>query len=52
MAATLRDLDFYNLDELLSPEDKMTRDSVRQFVQREVMPNIERSFAMRLSRSN
>src|SRR5579859_5837036 len=45
MAATLADLDFYNLDELLTPEDKMTRDSVRHFVQREVMPNIERHFA-------
>jgi glutaryl-CoA dehydrogenase len=45
MAGVLADLDFYNLDELLSPEDKMTRDSVRQFVQREVMPNVERHFA-------
>ncbi len=45
MAATLMDLDFYNLDELLSPEDRMTRDAVRQFVQREVMPNVERHFA-------
>jgi glutaryl-CoA dehydrogenase len=45
MADTLSELDFYNLDELLSPEDKMTRQSVRQFVQREVMPNVERHFA-------
>jgi len=45
MAGILTDLDFYNLDELLSSEDKMTRDSVRQFVQREVMPNVERHFA-------
>jgi glutaryl-CoA dehydrogenase len=45
MAGILADLDFYNLDELLSPEDKMTRESVRQFVQREVMPNVERHFA-------
>jgi len=45
MADTLTDLDFYNLDELLSSEDKMTRQSVRQFVQREVMPNVERHFA-------
>src|SRR6202046_2809577 len=45
MADTLTDLDFYNLDELLNPEDKMTRQSVRQFVQREVMPNVERHFA-------
>jgi glutaryl-CoA dehydrogenase len=45
MPGTLMDLDFYNLDELLSPEDRMTRDAVRQFVQREVMPNVERHFA-------
>jgi glutaryl-CoA dehydrogenase len=45
MADTLTDLDFYNLDELLSPEDKMTRHAVRAFVQREVMPQIERHFA-------
>jgi glutaryl-CoA dehydrogenase len=44
MASLLKDLDFYNLDELLSPEEKMTRDSVRQFVQREVLPNIETHF--------
>jgi glutaryl-CoA dehydrogenase len=45
MPGNLMDLDFYNLDELLSPEDRMTRDAVRQFVQREVMPNVERHFA-------
>jgi glutaryl-CoA dehydrogenase len=45
MPGNLMDLDFYNLEELLSPEDWMTRDAVRQFVQREVMPNIERHFA-------
>jgi glutaryl-CoA dehydrogenase len=45
MAGNLMDLDFYNLDELLSPEDRMTREAVRQFVQREVMPNVERHFA-------
>jgi len=40
MPGTLMDLDFYNLDELLSPEDRMTRDAVRQFVRREVIPNV------------
>ncbi|HVC43213.1 MAG TPA: acyl-CoA dehydrogenase [Candidatus Binataceae bacterium] len=45
MADTLKDLDFFQLDELLSPEDRMTRDAVRQFVQREVMPGIEGHFA-------
>jgi glutaryl-CoA dehydrogenase len=45
MPGILTDLDFYNLEELLSPEDRLTRDAVRQFVQREVMPNVERHFA-------
>src|SRR3984893_5607240 len=45
MIDTLRDLDFYNLDELLSPEDKLTSDSVRKFVQREVLPKVEYHFA-------
>src|ERR1700726_899298 len=45
MPGTLIDLGFYNLEELLSPEDRMTRDAVRQFVRREVMPNVERHFA-------
>ena len=34
--AVIRDLDFYHLDESLSPEEKMTRDAVRRFVEREV----------------
>lgn len=45
MAQTLRDLDFYHLDDLLTAEEKMTRDSVRAFVQREVLPDIEQRFA-------
>ncbi|MGH7839727.1 MAG: acyl-CoA dehydrogenase family protein [Candidatus Binataceae bacterium] len=45
MTDSLRDLDFYNLDELLSPEEKMTRNAVRAFVQREVLPDIEHHFA-------
>jgi glutaryl-CoA dehydrogenase len=45
MSDLLKDLDFYNLDELLGPEEKMTRDAVRQFVQREILPNVERHFA-------
>jgi glutaryl-CoA dehydrogenase len=45
MAAFMRDLDFYYLDELLSPEEKMTREAVRHFVEREVLPSIERHFA-------
>ncbi len=45
MAGFIRDLDFYQLDEWLSPEEKMTRDAVRHFVQREVLPSVERHFA-------
>jgi glutaryl-CoA dehydrogenase len=45
MADFLKDLDFYQLDELLTPEEKMTRDAVRQFVQREVLPGVESHFA-------
>jgi glutaryl-CoA dehydrogenase len=45
MAAFIRDLDFYHLDEWLSLEEKMTRDAVRRFVQLEVLPHVERHFA-------
>jgi glutaryl-CoA dehydrogenase len=34
-------VDYYALDELLSSEERMTRDSVRAFVEREVLPEIE-----------
>jgi glutaryl-CoA dehydrogenase len=45
MADLLRDLDFYHLDELIGQAEKMARDAVRQFVQREVIPDVERHFA-------
>lgn len=45
MADLLRDLDFFELDEMLGPEERMVRETVRQFVRREVLPSIERSFA-------
>ena len=45
MPNLVKDLDFYQLDELLSAEEKMTRNVVRSFVQREVLPHIERNFA-------
>ncbi|MBK7891851.1 MAG: acyl-CoA dehydrogenase family protein [Bdellovibrionales bacterium] len=32
--------DFYQIDELLTEDERMVRDSVRQFVDREIMPNI------------
>jgi glutaryl-CoA dehydrogenase len=45
MTDYMRDLDFYQLDEWLSPEEKMTRDAVRRFVQRDVLPSVEGHFA-------
>ncbi len=45
MADLLRDLDYFHLDELLTSEERMTRDTVKQFVDREVLPQIERHFA-------
>src|SRR3984893_16832897 len=45
MAGAINDLDFFQLDDMLGPEEKMTRQAVRNFVQREVLPDIERHFA-------
>jgi glutaryl-CoA dehydrogenase len=45
MATLMRDVDFYQLDEWLRPEERMTRDAVRRFVEREVLPAIEHHFA-------
>ncbi|MGH7864401.1 MAG: acyl-CoA dehydrogenase [Candidatus Binataceae bacterium] len=45
MADLLRDLDFFHLDDLISSEERMTRETVKQFVGREVLPTIERHFA-------
>jgi glutaryl-CoA dehydrogenase len=45
MSNSVGDLDFYQLEELLGSEEKMTRNVVRAFVQREVLPHIERHFA-------
>ena len=36
--------DFYLLDELLSEEERFTRQSVREFVDREFMPKVRQSF--------
>jgi glutaryl-CoA dehydrogenase len=44
MADLLKDLDFFDLDEMLGHEERMVRDTVRQFVQREVLPTIEHNF--------
>src|ERR1039457_6693515 len=45
MADLLKDLDYFDLDEFLTSEEKMTRNTVKQFVQREILPNIEQHFA-------
>ena len=45
MADILRDLDFFNLDDLLTDEQRMARDTAKRFVDREILPLIERSFA-------
>lgn len=45
MPDSLNYLDFFDLDELLSPEERMTRDTVRAFVEREIIPHIENHFA-------
>ena len=39
---TAGEVDYYGLDELLDEEERMTRASVRSFVEREVLPVIER----------
>ncbi len=45
MADLMKDLDYFDLDEFLSSEERMTRNTVKQFVQREVLPTIEQHFA-------
>src|ERR1700724_773141 len=45
MTELLKDLDYFNLGEFLTSEEKVTRNTVKQFVQREILPNIERHFA-------
>ena len=52
MADLLKDLDFFDLDEMLGHEERMVRDTVRQFVQREVLPSIERTLLARPSPRN
>jgi len=38
-------LDFYDVDTLLTEEEQMVRDMVRDFVNAEVLPNIEKACA-------
>jgi len=44
MSQILQDLDYFGLDDLLTPEERMTRETVKQFVAKEVLPDIERHF--------
>lgn len=37
-------VDYYLLDELLTPEERLVRDTVRDFVEREVIPIIEDAY--------
>ncbi|MDZ4660821.1 MAG: acyl-CoA dehydrogenase family protein [Pseudomonadota bacterium] len=37
-------IDFYNIDELLSEEEKQIRDTVRDFVSKEIIPIIDENF--------
>mgnify|MGYP001480789925 FL=1 len=37
-------VDFYNIDDLLTEEQKLIRSSIRDFVSREISPNIEKWF--------
>jgi glutaryl-CoA dehydrogenase len=41
MSANYKGLDYFNLDDLLSEEEKMVRQTVRDFVNEEVLPIIE-----------
>src|SRR5690242_11042837 len=45
MSQILEDLDYFSLDDLLTSEERMTRETVKQFVAREVLPEIEAHFA-------
>src|SRR5688500_18546520 len=42
--AMFRELDYYATDELYGEEERMARDTVRAFVQAEVMPDIGKHF--------
>lgn len=45
MSVILKDLDYFLLDDDLSSEEKMTRETIKQFVEHEVLPEIEQHFA-------
>ena len=45
MSDLLRDLDFFQLDDWLTDEERMAGDTAKRFVDREILPQIERHFA-------
>src|SRR5260370_36066248 len=45
MSDLLRDRDLSHLDDLLTDEERMARDTAKRFVDREILPTIEHSFA-------
>jgi glutaryl-CoA dehydrogenase len=47
MAASFQGVDFYDVDELLSDEERMIRDTVRQWVDDRVMPLIQEAYIER-----
>ncbi len=47
MAEMFKDLDFYQLDELLGPEEKMTRDAVTAVRPARILPEVESAFRRR-----
>jgi glutaryl-CoA dehydrogenase len=47
MAATFQGVDFFDLDELLSDEERMIRDTVREWVEEQVMPVIQEAYIER-----
>ncbi len=44
MAATYQGLDYYGIDELLTTEERMVRDTVREMVSTKIMPSIGKHF--------
>ena len=45
-------LDFYDIDSLLTEEERMVRDMVRDWVDKEVIPNIEEAVATECFRTS
>ena len=44
MSELLKDLDYFDLDDFLTSEEKMTRNTSNSFVQREILPQYRTQF--------